>query len=323
MPSKTQLRLLGAALLAVACSHDANTSKSPAGDPTVNTPTPAGTDTAKQPETVGRFDVAAVSPMSYPVRIAAAADDTIFVSDAVSNEVLGFRNGQVVVGLVGLDKPLGLAVSGDLLYVGNSGRADVEVYSLSAKKFVRTLGEPGDFAMPNAISVAPDGVAYVVDSKKDTVRVFAADGTEQDAIGTTGAADGQFHFPSGVAADADKVVVADQGNHRVQIFDREGGFVRTFGSELAAARTVSDLKGKFNSIGGVTIVGDEIYVVESMHAFVQTFDENGESKGIFGKAGVCGTCSRMPLDVTVDSKGRVLATDPEQRRWVALSTERR
>ena len=67
-------------------------------------------------------------------------------------------------------------------------------------------------------------------------------------FGSPGNADGQFNGPSGVSVDprTSHIVVADQDNHRVQVFDSEGRFVRKFGSQGTAA-------GRFSGPVGVSV----------------------------------------------------------------------
>jgi len=51
-------------------------------------------------------------------------------------------------------------------------------------------------------------------------------------IGEKGTGDGQFMNPAGIAIDSNgRFIVADTGNHRVQIFDSTGKFLDKFGSE--------------------------------------------------------------------------------------------
>jgi DNA-binding beta-propeller fold protein YncE len=316
--NSTLLCVAVAALGLTACSGSKRlpgTGSGPEGTDPGSPPTgPTSTDR-------GSFVDGAGLTLAYPTRIAAASDGTVYVSDAMGHRVLGFREGAVTVALTGLDRPLGLAVSGDLLYVGNAGRKDVEVYSLGERRFLRTL--PGGFEMPNAIAVAPDGVAYVVDSRLDVVRVFGADDSALESIGGSGAGDGQLAFPSSVAADATRVVVGDRGNHRVQVFDRSGQFLRSLGREMQKAESAEDAKGGFTAIASVALSGSDIYVLDSTHAHVQVLDELGTSKGFFGYAGECESCVKLALDIAVAPDGQVLATDPENRRWVSLSTELR
>ena len=51
-------------------------------------------------------------------------------------------------------------------------------------------------------------------------------------FGGKGSGDGQFMNPVGIAIDSNgRFIVADTGNHRVQVFDSTGKFLFKFGSE--------------------------------------------------------------------------------------------
>lgn len=69
------------------------------------------------------------------------------------------------------------------------------------------------------------------------VTFLMATGATQDytvlgTLGTAGTGEGQFNNPMGIAVDAShKIFVTDYGNHRVQVFDGDGGFIRQFGSD--------------------------------------------------------------------------------------------
>ena len=50
-------------------------------------------------------------------------------------------------------------------------------------------------------------------------------------FGSKGAGDGQFNLPRSVACNLrGEIAVADQDNHRIQVFDRNGQFLFKFGS---------------------------------------------------------------------------------------------
>jgi len=281
---------------------------------TSSNPSGSVPSTSNLPQAAGAFAAAAGQKLAYPVRVAPAADGTVFVSDASANQVLGLKAGAPVVAITGIPKPLGIAVSGTTLYVGSAGRHTVESYDLSNRKAGWALA---GFDMPNGIAVGPDGSVFVVDSRKDHLTVLAPDGRVLREIG------GDLNFPVAVAVDAARIVVADQGNHRVVVYSPAGAQVRAFGGEVTSGKTIDDYRGKFTSLGSVALSGSEILALDSAHSFVQAFDAAGTPAGIFGYAGACGSCTKLALAIAVAPDGSVLATDPEQHRVVSLSTERR
>lgn len=281
---------------------------------TSSNPTSPVSATSNLPQAAGTFAEAAGLKLSYPARVAPAADGTLFVSDAVANQVLGLKGNAAVVAVTGIPKPLGVAVSGTTLYVGSAGRKTVESYDLANRKAGWALS---GFDMPNGIAVGPDGNIFVADSKKDHLTVLAPDGRVLREIGA------DLNFPVAVAVDAARIVVADQGNHRVVVYSPAGAQVRAFGGEVTSAKCLDDYRGKFTSLGSVALSGSEILALDSAHSFVQAFDAAGTPAGIFGYAGSCATCTRLALAIAVAPDGSVLATDPEQHRVVSLSTERR
>jgi hypothetical protein len=81
-----------------------------------------------------------------------------------------------------------------------------------------------DLAGAIAISVDLDGRIYVADYF-DRIHVYEQDGsTVRHAFdfGGSGETPGQFSYPSGVSYGYGRMVVADQVNHRIQIFDVPG-----------------------------------------------------------------------------------------------------
>lgn len=86
---------------------------------------------------------------------------------------------------------------------------------------------PGDFTYPRALAVAPDGAVFVAD-KSGRVQRFSASGAfEVDwtmPVISSGMPVGLTVHPDG------RLFVADTHNHRVMIFDRDGGVLGAFGS---------------------------------------------------------------------------------------------
>ena len=89
-------------------------------------------------------------------------------------------------------------------------------------------------------------------------------------FGSQGSENGQFNDPSGITFDHrnNQIVVADQGNHRIQIFDEKGTFIRTFGSK-------GNIDGQFVDPKSVAVDLEGNYFV-SGHDCIQVFDSVGK-----------------------------------------------
>ena len=72
-----------------------------------------------------------------------------------------------------------------------------------------------------------DGLVYVSDHR---VKVLTKGGQFVRFLGQFGSDNVQFAHPRGVAVDSNRVFVAEQYNHRVQVFAKDDGhYVRTIG----------------------------------------------------------------------------------------------
>ena len=66
-------------------------------------------------------------------------------------------------------------------------------------------------------------------------------------IGCRGGGPGQLTWPRGIAVGPDNaIVVADSSNHRVQVFDQQGTFVREFGQ-------YGNGEAEFDCLAGVSV----------------------------------------------------------------------
>ncbi len=59
------------------------------------------------------------------------------------------------------------------------------------------------------------------------------------AWGQRGQGPGQFENPIGIAFSQNEIFVSDSGNNRIQVFDRDGNFIRQFGGEGSAPGELS------------------------------------------------------------------------------------
>ena len=127
-------------------------------------------------------------------------------------------------------------------------------------------------------------------------------------IGNEGSGEGLLSNPLGVAVTAkDEVVVADNQNHRVQVFDSNGTFLRSFGRQGKNA-------GEFENPTGVAIDNDgNILVSEYYNHRVQIFNRKGRHLGSFGGQGSLDSQLLNPWGLSLDSTGNVIVADTDNK----------
>ena len=90
------------------------------------------------------------------------------------------------------------------------------------------------------------------------------------SFGKKGSVEGMFQCPRGVAvSNRDEIAIADYGNHSVQIFNRNGNFIRSFGHQ-------GSKQGEFNYPCGIAFdKNGHIFVAENYNHRIQVFDGEG------------------------------------------------
>jgi len=96
--------------------------------------------------------------------------------------------------------------------------------------------------------------------------------------GHNGADEGQFAAPRAVAVSPQgQVFVADSGNHRIQVFDANGEFLKAWGGVEGPG------PGQLTEPWGIAIGDDRrVYVSDTWNHRVQIFDEDGNFLSQFG-----------------------------------------
>jgi len=129
-------------------------------------------------------------------------------------------------------------------------------------------------------------------------------------LGSKGSGDGQFNYLHGVACNSrGDIIVADSGNHRVQVFDKAGKFLFKFGSS-------GSKNGQFSSPYGVTIDqrNDQVVVADTSNHRIQVFDEKGGFIRAFGTGESGDSQTSGPRGVVVDSQGNYIVPDFSNHR---------
>ena len=124
------------------------------------------------------------------------------------------------------------------------------------------------------------------------------------SFGKEGSGDGMFKHPRGLAVgDRDEILVADFDNHRIQVLDSDGTFMKSFG------RKGQNL-GEFSGPHGIAINKDRnIFVAELNNHRVQILSWEGRHLGSFGGEGSLDSQLSHPWGLSLDSTGNVIVAD--------------
>ena len=212
-----------------------------------------------------------------------------------------------------LSKPLGIDVDRNgNLYVADSIAKAIMVYSKDGK-FLRRIGNATWFDRLANVTVDPKGDRiYLVDvggvgSQQHRVRVVdAASGEPLFDFGKRGRDPGDFNFPRDLVVGKDgQLYIVDSGNFRVQVFDRNGKFLKSFG-------TIGRQIGQFSRPKEIAAdPAGNIYVVDTAFGNFQVFNPEGELLMFVGNRSEQDGPARymLPAGIHVDEDGRVYMVD--------------
>jgi DNA-binding beta-propeller fold protein YncE/predicted membrane-bound mannosyltransferase len=236
--------------------------------------------------------------LSAPRAIAIGLDDDLYVADSRNHRILH------------------LAEDGSLLHEWGSF---ADVFSGDAPI--------GTFNEPWGVAVGPDGSVYVTDTWNHRIQKFAEDGKPIKTWGQYGQptidipeSASSLWGPRGIAVDGrGRVLVADTGNKRIVIFDKDGNYITEFG-------TSGFEPGQFDEPVAVTVApSGNVYVTDTWNQRVQAFvaSETGDFyiptlqwdvSGWFGQS-----LENKPF-IAVGEDEHVFITDPEGYRVIEFTS---
>jgi DNA-binding beta-propeller fold protein YncE len=187
----------------------------------------------------------------------------------------------------------------------------------SSVRYSHSIGQlsqsgPG-FNNPVDVAAAGGGRLYVLNrsnmahAEMGYLRVSICT-IDEEYIGqftTYGEDDGQLIWPTSIAVDraSGHVFVSDERRHDVQMFDRDGVFVRKWGSFGSG-------DGQFNRPSGLAVDREgNVLVVDSLNNRVQTWAPTGQLLATWGGPGSGPGQFNIPWGVTVDSQGQIYVVD--------------
>jgi tripartite motif-containing protein 71 len=190
-------------------------------------------------------------------------------------------------------------------------------------------GLAGEFSNPYGVAVDANDDVYVADGTNNRIQVFDSQGTfkrmwGKDVVdgggsgpelcetaascqtGLPGGQGGEMEFPSGIDFESGFVYVAENGNMRVQVFDRQGNFQRLWGRDAVNGGgsdhevcTVANQcqvpsppygvkGGEMYGPNDVAVGGGKVYVTDSANQRIQVFDTLGNFQQAWGQNVIAG-----------------------------------
>ncbi|MCO5190113.1 MAG: TIGR03663 family protein [Anaerolineae bacterium] len=224
-----------------------------------------------------------------------------------------------VIGQGSLATPRNVAVAPDgTLFVADSGNHRIVAFDADGTMLTSwgSFGaNVGEFNEPWGIA-ADDEFVYVADTWNYRIQKFTHDGDFVASFGSGGTVDdgsaetGNVYFgPRSIALyEDDKLIIADTGNHRLQVVDRDGNFIQfvgEFGAQL----------GQFFEPVGVTVgPNGAVYVADTWNRRVQALTQDLLPFIEWPIDGWRSDSLENKPYVATDSASQVYVTDPEAHR---------
>ena len=180
--------------------------------------------------------------------------------------------------------PWGVAVSDNYnLIIAEYRGSCLTILDREGKKVKALGGEEGSgdvkFSTPRCVTITPDKSILVTD--RQVIQKISMNGYRIATIGEEGSGSLPFSNSVGIAISpiTGQVYIADKDNDRVQVFNSDLTFSRSFGSKGSA-------NGQFDYPHGIAIDSQGlVYVADCLNHRIQKFSPDGKFVGKFGMEG--------------------------------------
>ena len=202
-----------------------------------------------------RVELDGVNPIGI-----ASSPDGIWLSDGDHNRVVRInKEGAVVQSLDELARPMHISDNGWELLIPEYGNDQV----LRGKENVVKVVAVSDSLDAPAAAWTHGTITAVADFYNHRV-LYSENNVDWKPIGKKGKGEGEFDYPTDVQVTDDAIWVADAYNNRVQVFDKQGEFLRMIGVEQ-----------KMNAATGIYVSESQMFVTDFENDRVLVFDHQG------------------------------------------------
>jgi DNA-binding beta-propeller fold protein YncE len=249
-----------------------------------------------------------------PVKVAVDSHRRVIVTDVANSTIHIYdlrkkKHSQLRGGTDKHHRPAAVAVDGnDQIYVTEPDLGMVGVYAPSGhfRKYLGSVQGERFFERPVGLAIdRKAGHVYVSDMPRHLVYIMDLHGNVLARMGKRGGggAPGEFRRPSDLAVNREHLIVLDEGNARIQVFDLHGNFQ----SEFPLGNSQTPLSLALDADSRVLLVNgglDRLDVFETNGRPLYHFGEMGNEPGDF----------RRPTGACVDAEQNVYVVDSENQR---------
>jgi DNA-binding beta-propeller fold protein YncE len=264
--------------------------------------------------------------------VATDQQDRIYIFNRGADPVTIFDPTGKFVGTWGagiFGRPHGIDIGPDgAVYLTDDGDHTVRKFSADGDLLLEigTAGQPSEYMSGKPFNrcthtaLSPDGTIYVSDGYHNPcVHKYSAAGEWLQSWGRPGVGPGEFNLPHNIVCDADGLVyVADRENHRIQIFDGDGRYLREWRNvHRPCALGLARSRMPLFMVGEIGPVYNFNRAAPNLGPRVSIFDLNGEliTRIGSGKPESGPLQFSTPHGIAMDSGGAIYVGEPMMTTW--------
>lgn len=193
----------------------------------------------------------------------AILNDTLWISDAEGNRIVQITEiGEILKEEKGFERPMHISSFKNGLAIPEYGKDVITYFENDISK-----------VLESPILDAPSGVDFykgtfgVADFYHH--KVHFNNGSTWMSFGEKGKGNGQFHYPTDIHIDDALLYVADAYNHRIQVFDKQGTFIKLMAEDLG-----------INAATGIFSKDKNVFVTDFENHRVLVLGRSGEQQQV-------------------------------------------